>query len=342
MYVVYYIQWQLTVGASRRALIKQHGCKPIRDFDEFNGFPDNIFGLTIIRTNRAALQEHRLLESVQRRFARSQNTIHFKTLAVDIINTIEPENLKAVMATQFKDFHLPDRRKSAFVPLLGYGIFTTDGHAWQQSRDLLRPNFVRSQVGDMDAFETHVAQLINRIPRDGATVDLQELFLQLTMDSATEFLFGESTGILLGKTDIGARFAEVFNRSQEEAATSLRNGTIHRMFRTKQFGDDCKTVHAFVDRYVEKGLAYRRSLEASEKKEEKEEPPGRYVFLHELVKATSDPLRIRSELLNVLLAGRDTTAGLLSNVFFLLAKRPDVWSKLRKDVGQLGRPEANV
>ena len=61
---------------------------------------------------------------------------------------------------------------------------------------MLRPNFARSQVADLDAFETHIAHLIDAIPRDGSTVDLQDLFFSLTMDSATEFLFGKSTNTL--------------------------------------------------------------------------------------------------------------------------------------------------
>lgn len=44
---------------------------------------------------------------------------------------------------------------------------------------------------------------------------------------------------------------------------------------------------------------------------------------------------IRSELLNVLLAGRDTTASLLTNVFFIISQRADIWEKLQADVQQL-------
>ena len=72
-----------------------------------------------------------------------------------------------------------------------------------------------------------------------------------------------------------------------------------------------------------------------------EKGENRYVFLHELVKQTQDRIQIRSELLNILLAGRDTTASLLSNVWFELSKRPDIWMKLRAEVDQLGgeRPD---
>lgn len=50
---------------------------------------------------------------------------------------------------------------------------------------------------------------------------------------------------------------------------------------------------------------------------------------------TQDPYTLRSELLNVLLAGRDTTAGLLSNTWHVLSKRPDIWDKLLREVDQL-------
>lgn len=85
----------------------------------------------------------------------------------------------------------------------------------------------------------------------------------------------------------------------------------------------------FVDDFVEKGFLHRKSPDA-------EKADGRYVFLHELVKQTDNKVQIRSELLNILLAGRDTTASLLSNVWWEISKRPDVWAKLRAEVDALG------
>ena len=54
-----------------------------------------------------------------------------------------------------------------------------------------------------------------------------------------------------------------------------------------------------------------------------------------MIHQTQDRVKIRSELLNILLAGRDTTASLLSNVWFSLSKHPDIWSKLRDEVDTL-------
>ncbi len=62
---------------------------------------------------------------------------------------------------------------------------------------------------------------------------------------------------------------------------------------------------------------------------------NRYVFLHELCSQTTDRIKMRAELLNILLAGRDTTASLLSNVWFELSRRPAIWSRLRREVDAL-------
>lgn len=196
---------------------------------------------------------------------------------------------------------------------------------------MLRPNFVRTQVGDLATFEKHVKHLIDAVPSDGTTVDLSELFFRLTMDSATEFLVGESTESLTKGSSEG--FAEAFNRGQDFIANLSRWGKVAWLFGgNKQFPKDQQLVHEFVDHYVKKGLAKRNQLLAEKSSAEKH---GRYVFLDELVRQTTDPIQIRSELLNILLAGRDTTASLLTNVWFTLSKRPDIWRRLQSEVATL-------
>ena len=55
---------------------------------------------------------------------------------------------------------------------------------------------MRTQIGDVEMFEKHVGHLIQAIPRDGSTVGLQGLFSGLSLDVATDLLFGESTNTL--------------------------------------------------------------------------------------------------------------------------------------------------
>ena len=45
-------------------------------------------------------------------------------------------------------------------------------------------------------FEKHVEHLVQAIPKDGSTICMQDLFLQFSLDVATDLLFGESTNTL--------------------------------------------------------------------------------------------------------------------------------------------------
>ena len=323
---LYYVYWQITVGAKQRRMAKKHGCQPVKKLTLWDPF----LGLDLVRIQKKNRKNHRVLEAGLKRFDELGNTFKVKTMGRHITMTVEPENLKAILSLQFKDWSLGTLRKQSFLPLLGHGIFTTDGAAWQNSRDMLRPNFVRAQVGDLQTFERHVENLIYAIPRDGSTVNLGELFFRLTIDSASEFLFGESTNCLAQGTytESTSRFAEAFNRAQDYIGSNQRLGFFSQFFSSKQFREDCQHVHDFVDTYVERALASRKAHDP-------EKGDNRYVFSQELATQTQDKQRIRSELLNVLLAGRDTTASLLSNVWFELAKRPDIWAKLQEEISQL-------
>ena len=319
-------------------MIQKHGCKPVRRVED--NFVDRIFSKKAIAAVMSDAKRGKLLEHLQARYARIGYTHAARVFHRDWIYTVEAENLKTFLATNFKQYSMPDKRKSAFVPLLGHGIFTTDGAQWHASRELLRPNFVKSQVGDLDTFEEHVGHLMKAIPRDGKTVvNLQELFFRLTMDSSTEFLFGSSTNTLLrtgtDEQNIDTKFAAAFERSQNQVMASLRSGFLDISL-PKQFKEDVKLIHSYVDRYVERGLQLRKAYADDPEKAEAESNNGRYVFLNELVRRIGDPVRIRTELLAILLAGRDTTASLLGNMWFMLARKPEVWKKLQDEVDSLG------
>lgn len=135
-------------------------------------------------------RENRFLELVRSWHREFGTTFQAKMIARNIFFTIEPKNIQTVLALKFKDFELGEYRNRALQPLLGYGIFSTDGSKWEHSRALLRPNFTRNQITDINVYETHVATLIERIPRDGSTVDMQDLFFRMVSVSLCVCFFG--------------------------------------------------------------------------------------------------------------------------------------------------------
>ncbi|KAF2271625.1 putative cytochrome P450 alkane hydroxylase [Westerdykella ornata] len=313
-------------------LARRHGCKPAKPLPQ----GERILGFSLFKEQMKAAKEARLLPLMVQRHRDHGNTFKGAIMGREFITTIEPENIKAILSTNFKDYKLG--REDALGPLLGKGIFTSDGARWEHSRALLRPSFTRDQISDLDLLETHVLHLLALIPTDGTTVDLQPLFFRLTMDSATQFLFGESVCSLLDtEHKAGNAFATQFNFAQSEVVKRYRLGPMRRFYRNKQFDEACDFIRAFVGGFVDKALAYNatfksiQDVEQNSSRGEKE----RYVFLQELAKQTNDKETLTDEILSILMAGRDTTACLLSNTFHALARHPEVWRKLKAEVALL-------
>ena len=100
------------------------------------------------------------------------------------INSIEPENLKAVFSSNFNDWGVEPVRLPAGYLFCGRGFLTTDDPAWERSRSLLRPRFQKGYALNLPALnlpalEKHLRHVLDRIPHDGSMVDLQPLLFQL-------------------------------------------------------------------------------------------------------------------------------------------------------------------
>ncbi|KAL4941782.1 hypothetical protein BDV06DRAFT_235809 [Aspergillus oleicola] len=330
-YLTYLFLYNLKTKFKHHCAANTLGCLPPPKLR----MKDPLFGLDILLRIFQALRTHSLLSQLDEIYHGYGTTINTPIMALPPITTIEPENVKAVLS-DIQTFGLGWRRMQMLGPLSGHGIFTTEGNAWKRSRQLLRPNLTRGQAHNLPMFERHIQDLLNLIPRKGETVNLQSLFTSLTVDSGTELLFGVSCNSLLEgeSVDTSTSFAKSLDAAQEEIVKRDILGPVLVHLRDqKTFRKNLKTVHDFIDSYVVKAIA---SFE-----KQKQNPPEeeRYIFLQELAKQTTDPLALRWETLNVLIAGRDTTAVLLSNTWFILARRQDLWAKLKAEIAKLeGQP----
>ncbi|KAL4931038.1 cytochrome P450 [Aspergillus undulatus] len=275
---------------SRRQCARRHRCQPVAKCSS----KDPFLGLDTIPGTIRAVRGHRILQRGCELFRQYGNTF------------------------------------TPFKPLLGEGIFNTDGEHWASSRALIRPSFARDQVADLSLLEGLIQDLFVLLPRDGRTIDLQGLFFLYTLDSATKFLFGQSVGMLkkekstiesgmLERSTREPSFADAFYYSQQAVLTRSMLGPLSVFYRDQK-ADKCNHIcRGFAQQFVDEAINAAETCE--------------------LASRTSDSRRILDELMNVLLAGRDTTASLLSNLFFVLAKNPQIWTKLRDEVSVLqGQP----
>lgn len=209
---------------------------------------------------------------------------------------------------------------------------------------------MREQIADLGLFERHVKDLYDALPRTSASgdwtpqFDIQPLLERFTMDTATEFLFGESvyslkdsstdTSTLFSKNEM-MNFVEAFFAAEKTTAKSMFYGDLYWLAHDRKFKEQCKAVHDFVDTYVQRRLRDGSTEKKGEKK--------KYVVLDAIVADVKDAHELRSQLLNILLAGSDTISGTLGFLLASLAQYPQVFKKLRniiiEDFGSFDRPK---
>jgi len=197
--------------------------------------------------------------------------------------------------------------------------------------------------------------------RDGHAIDVQDAFSRFTLDSATEFLFGTcvhslksglphsananvSSGPASGALSTAEEFAKAFSHVQDVIAERTRLGPYWPLWEI--FGNktaaSMKIVIAFLDPILASALEKRSVPSDVTDAEKSDEIDDDETLLDHLAKFTdgnsissphiclpgqliyywiSDKIILKDEILNIMIAGRDTVSGFAppnANMFILL------------------------
>ena len=155
------------------------------------------------------------------------------------------------------------------------------------------------------------------------------------LDSASEFIFGQSMDSLRDTTGKPDEFLAALERADTEAGKRIRPTGYMSTFYSyytydRQWHADCKTVHDFVDGCI---VRHRNSIKHSSDSSEQRE---RYVLIDGMSKAISNPKKLRFQLLGIFSTARELSAMSFTNVLFLLARNPNIWKELRQQALTLG------
>lgn len=167
--------------------------------------------------------------------------------------------------------------------------------------------------------EKMIESLLQTPTKDG--LDMQPWFFRLTLNTTTDVLFGRTSDTSTYINNATDSFANAFNDAQHTLARRARVGDLYWFIGGPKFRKDCGTVHRYIDEIVQAALAANDSNKGS----------NQYIFLKALMDRTRNSRILRDQLINVLLAGRDTTACCLTWTLRLLAEHPGVQSRLREE-----------
>lgn len=132
---LFVIKLLLTKADERRlaSTAREQGCKPAPEYPRPVW---DILSFIVARDHGRAVKNVRFVErlvgmydTVCRLQGRPVRTLCHKTLGTLSIGTRDPENIKAILATQFNDFTLAPIRTKAITELLGEGIVSSFHHS---------------------------------------------------------------------------------------------------------------------------------------------------------------------------------------------------------------------
>jgi len=220
--------------------------------------------------------------------------------------------------------------------LFGNGIFGVDGEEWRKQRKVASHMFsARVFREHMESvFLEHGKLVVDRLSKvkPNETIDMQDLFLRHTMDSICQIAFGHNLKSLLQKET--PTFSRSFDRAQEIISA---RGLIPRvqflvmkylqLGWEKEFTRCIKTLRDFVGAIVK---------ERASREETKEGLIEGDLLSQFITKARQDNEPFTEDqafdiIMNFLIAGRDTTACLLTWTVYRLAKHPEMEAKVVKE-----------
>ncbi|KAJ5678691.1 n-alkane-inducible cytochrome p450 protein [Penicillium macrosclerotiorum] len=241
--------------------------------------------------------------------------------------TTDPENVEAILSTSFKDYGLGSRRLASF-PLLGEGIFSQDGLAWKHSRELIRHQFIRVHKQTPQSLMEHVEELVADIRNSAVdgVVDLKPHMYEFTLNTTTMLLFGEPRSNM----DAEKRYAvrDNFDYASFVVGIRVRLADGAWLYNPPRFRKACTAVRDWATFFASKAIQYKDEFGEDAAAE-------KYPFIIDLWREMQDFDLVRDQLLHILVAGRDSTASLLSWTFFHLVRNPDVLERLRKEISSV-------
>ncbi|KAH8799175.1 cytochrome P450 monooxygenase [Xylogone sp. PMI_703] len=332
-YCIFFISTVVLYFTAKKYIRRQHylegklakGCGSVKKYKH----RDRLFGTDLAIDMRHAIQNHYWLRWQENLFESHQaRTVQANFLGTRTIFSTEAENMKAMSTSNWRDFGVNPLRyaNGAATPFTGPGVSLSDGDYWEYSRNLIKPYFDRSAFRDLSRLGEYTDRLLELLPKDNSTFDLQPLMLRWALDNASQLIFGESQNSLIdpGRTDIATAMVKILNGLR----VRLQMGQFLFLHRDKEWEKAITLFRRYMKNHIDRTLAQVEQY----KKTGKQPVPERTDLMWEVAQQVQEPELLHAQISGVWFPSTDTTSIFISNVFYALARNPSVYAKLREEV----------
>lgn len=240
----------------------------------------------------------------------------------DVFFLNHPDYIKDVLVTNHQSF-MKGRALQRAKRLLGEGLLTSEGDFHRRQRRLAQPAFHRGRIASYGAVMTDYAARTAARWHDGATLDISQEMMRLTLAIVGKTLF--DTDVEAEADEIGAALTSVMELFDflllpfSELLEKLPLPHVRRFQKARARLDE--TIYRIIEER-------RRSNE------------DRGDLLSMLLAARDEEgdggqmndEQVRDEVMTLFLAGHETTANLMTWTWYLLSQHPDVEARLHEEL----------
>ena len=259
--------------------------------------------------------------------------MHRKILKQNVFIANSPDTVRYVFVENKDNYERksPQMRR-ALEPLLGDGLFISDGDTWSSRRKIQTPLFDSAHIKMFT--DTMISTIIEMSEEwakkvDGAELDVHPEMGKLTAEIISRTLFGEKLGSENSSAVVEA-FAQYQSVVKQTNVTNFLGFPDWLPNMNAKFGKGrraAKTIHDAVDKIIAKA----------------EEGGHEGTLVAEFLNANRGESgvdlmtkeQIRNELIVLFMAGHETTANVLAWTWYLISQAPEVEAKLHAELDQV-------
>ncbi|KAL6583179.1 hypothetical protein OROMI_005257 [Orobanche minor] len=259
---------------------------------------------------------------------------------MEILCTVNPADVHYIMSSNFHNFPKGPKFKEIF-DVLGEGIFNSDSDSWKYQRKVARalithPGFLR-RMGKInrEKMENGLVPVLEMMCEQNRVFDLQDLFQRLTFDTTCVLVTGYDPGCLsVDLPDVP------FSRAMDDAeeAIFMRHVIPERVWKFERlvgFGSEKKLKKArmVLDNMIGECIEKKRDEMREKGKLMDENSEDGIDMLTSYIKGGYDDDKfLRDTILNLMIAGRDTTSSALTWFVWLVSTHPEVEKKILEEL----------
>ncbi|KAI3961046.1 hypothetical protein MKW92_026587 [Papaver armeniacum] len=276
--------------------------------------------------------------------------VESKTFKVQLPNiTItfisEPANVEHVLKTNFHNYPKGEAFHELMEGFLGDGIFNSDGEMWRQQRKIASFEFASRNLRNFSTtvfrdYALILSGILHQASICGKEIDMQELFMRMTLDSICKVGFGVEIGTLAHELPDDNRFAKAF----ECAISNVMLRFFNPLWRIKRFfnvGSEALLAQSIqvIDEFTY-NLIHKRKLELHEvaKSNDSDDNKVKHDILSRFIELSENPdnqltdKSLRDVIINFVMAGRDTTTSTLTWSIYMIMMNPNVAENIYKEL----------